>query len=217
MAGESTKGASPVMFRRPLFFYAPDEPPPPAPAPPPSEPPAPTPPAQAVPLDRFNDVISQARTAERERDEARQRLQEIEDAQKSEKERAEAERDRAKAEADQAKSDLAKYRRNTALRNAAVDAGALSPDAIVALANERGVEIDPDKPDTITKAIDAMKGTTEAPGADAALFGEATPATPPTRFGTPATPPPGSTPPANSDDPKLALGQGLLAAIANRR
>lgn len=212
---------------RPLFTFSPDPPAgggggtatPPAPTPPPADPPPASPPSQTVPLDRFNEVIAQNREAQRERDELRTRLQELEDREKTEAQRATEAAAREKARADKAEADLAQTKRDTALRAAATAAGAISPDAIVALANQRGVEIDVDKPDTITKAIESMKGDKDNPGPDAALFGDpSAPAQPTQRFGVPQTPPPGTqTPPANSDDPKLALGQGLLAAIAQRR
>jgi hypothetical protein len=183
----------------------PSAPPPPEPSPPDT--------TGAIPRDRFNEVTRQAREAAAERDRLKAELQQREDADKSEKERAEAQAAREKKRADDAEANLAKTRRNHALHAAATRAGAVSPDAIVALAESRGVEIDPDKPDTIDRAIAAMKGTDETPGPDAALFGgDATPSRP-APLAQPHTPPPSSGNGNESDDPKEAIGRGLFAHI----
>lgn len=167
-----------------------------------------------IPKDRFDEVNRQARDNAARAETAETRLREIEEADKSEKERAEAAAAREKKRADDAEAKYAQTVRDNAVRAAAMTAGAISPEAVVALLNARNVTVDPDKPETITAALDAMKGTTEAPGPDAALFGESTtPATPTQPFGMPTQPPPGSNGNNNNEDPKMALGKGLLAAM----
>lgn len=191
----------------------PEPTPDPAPAPtPPAPTPAPDASSQTVPLDRFNQVIAESRAAQRERDEATARIQALEDEKKSDTEKAIARAERAERERDEAKNTLAKTKRDGALRTAAATQGAISADAVVALAESRGLAVDPDKPETVVAALDAIKES------DPALFnGEGTPA--PTRqFGVPAPPAPGVQPQPNAtDDPKLDLGRGLLSAINARR
>lgn len=191
---------------------------PPSPEPPPS----PSQPAPGggnmIPQDRFNEVTRQARDAQTRAERAEAALREREDAERSELDRAKTQAEREKARADAADAELAKTKRNYALRAAAQEAGAISPDAIVALAESRGVEIDVDKPESITAAIDAMKGTDEAPGPDAALFGTPGDAPPkPSPLGLPHTPTPTTPDPAEADDPKLALGKGIFAAMTGGR
>lgn len=203
-------------------LFRPDEPPPAATPPPPAAdpPPAATPPANMIPQDRLNEVLRQAQDSQRRAEAAEARATALEDEKKSDLEKAQAEAARNKQAADDANAAVAKMKRDNAVRAAATLAGSISPDAVVALVESRNVEINVDDPASITKAIDAMKGTKEAPGPDAALFGETgAPAVPPSPFGLPAggtTPPPG-TPPANgSEDPKMELGKGILAALASR-
>lgn len=188
--------------------------PPPTPTPTPNDPPS-QPTQNMIPKDRFDEVNRQARDAASRAEAAEARLREIEEAEKTEAQKEKDRADREKARADAAEAQYQQTIRDNAVRAAATQAGAISPDAVVALVNSRKVEIDPDKPETITKALDAMRGTKEAPGPDAALFGEVNaPPTPTQPFGMPTTPPPG-TPTPNGDpvDPKLAMGQGLLAAM----
>lgn len=196
-----------------------ETPAPPAPAPPAAPEPAPTPPpaqppSGGIPKDRFDEVNKAKNEAEAEVARLRAEAQAREDAEKTELQKAQDTAAREKAAREAAEGALAKTQRDGALRTAAQAAGAISPDAIVALANERGVQIDPAKPESAAEAVAAMKGTAEQPGADAALFGDGTVGQP-QAFGVPSTPPPpGSTAPAPSDDPKGALGQGLLASMA---
>ncbi len=202
-------------------LFRPDDPPPGSTPPPAADPPpAATPPANMVPQDRLNEVLRQAQDAQRRAEAAEARATALEDEKKSDLEKAQAEAARNKERADAADAAVAKMKRDNAVRAAAVLAGSISPDAVVALVDSRGVEINVDDPASISKAIETMKGTKEAPGPDAALFGEIdAPAVPPSPFGLPAggtTPPPGTPPAGGEEDPKMELGKGILAALASR-
>jgi hypothetical protein len=188
------------------------DPNPAAPEPTPAAPAATPPdPGQTVPLDRFNQVIAESRSAKAERDQLQERLQALEDSQKSDIEKAQTTAQREKARADAAEAKLSKTLRGAALASRANAAGAISADAVVALAEARGLAVDPEKPETLVAAIDAIKES------DPMLFnGQGTPA-PERQFGVPANTPPGAAPVAPSGDDKLDLGRGLLGAIQSRR
>lgn len=176
---------------------------------PPATPPLPQtdpPPSQTVPLDRFNDVIGQARTAQKERDDAIARLQAIEDANKSEVEKAQSAAQREKARADDLDNRLRTTQRDGLVRAVASDA--IDADAVIALiSGGKYGDVDPEKPETATEAIEKLRD------AKPNLFGAGQPAAP-QPFGRPLAPTGNGQP--QSDDPRLAMGQGILAAL-NRR
>jgi hypothetical protein len=189
---------------------------PPAPAPPNPPPADPTPPptSNMVPQDRFNEVNRQARDAAARAEAAEARLREIEEAEKTEKERAEAPpharrsvpttpkrsyaqtpRQRASCGSDGGGRDLARSDRRT--RNARVEI-----DRRQARHDHGGDRRD--------------EGHDETPGPDAALFGESNTPRAAAPFGLPTRRRP-TTPNNDNDDPKLALGRGLLAAMTRGR
>lgn len=187
----------------------------PTPTPPtdPTPTPSPTQPtpgggSQMIPKDRFDEVNRQARDAARRADEAERRAQALEDEKKSDLEKATTTAEREKARADAAESKLTKTLRNTALRTAAQTAGAIDADVIVAYANENGIEISVDDPESAAKAIADIQEQKPT------LFGQEAPR--PQSFGVPSPGTP-SNASGENEDPKLGLGRGLLAAIDARR
>lgn len=187
---------------------------PPSPSPTPPDPaPSPTQPTgDAIPKARFDEVNERAKTAEKEAAEAKARLQEIEDAQKSEADRAKSQAEREKTRADAAEAALATERRNGLVRAFASAASFADPDdAILLLAS---ADLDVEKPDKIKEAVDALIE------AKPHLRGNGATPPPPTPFGMPGGGLPNGVPASvpldehGKPDQKAALGSGLLGALA---
>jgi hypothetical protein len=87
---------------------------------------------QRIPYSRFEEVLNQRRTMERELAEARDRLQEIEDAGKSDLERERAARTKAEAQFSKVDALLAAEKKGRWVRSAATELGFHDPEDAVA-------------------------------------------------------------------------------------
>ena len=189
---------------------------------PPAPPSQPTPPptTQTVPYDRFSEVNAARQEAEKRAQEAEKRAQELEDAQRSELEKAQAAAAREKARADAAEQRLQTTMRDNAIRAAAMTAtddrpAAIDADAVVALlgTGQYG-DVKPDDPASATAAIaklaEAKPTLFAAPAAQQAQ---------PQAFGFPAGAAPGAANNGTTPEPeseRASMGTAMLSMLRGK-
>lgn len=99
---------------------------------------------RTVPYDRFAQVNQEAKQAKQQLEELSNRLQELEDKDKSDLDRERTQRERAVSEANELKARLANLERGSLVRSAAAAAGFIDPDDAVGFVNLSEVESEKD-------------------------------------------------------------------------
>lgn len=195
----------------------------PAPTPPNPTPPTPPPPSQGKPgegdlsgraKERVEEALRARKEAETRAAEFERKLKEREEADMSEKDKAERRAQEAEQRAQEAETRAMRLEREAWLRTAAVGAGFVDPEDAVAHLGSRITDLDSE-----TKAQNAVKKLAEE---KKHLVGQA--GAPATGFGNLGQPPPGAAPgtvPINPEtgqpDEKFQQGTELLHGLFGRR
>jgi hypothetical protein len=193
---------------------------PPSPPPPAPDPNAPTTPSGKAPdANLLAEAQRKQKAAEREAAEARKRVEELEDRDRTELERAQKKAADLEAQKAQAEAKAARLERNAWIRAAARAAGFHDPEDAVAHLSGQLEDLDTDA--KAKKAVDDLA----ADESKSHLVGRRPEPTPmgalPADGTTPGAEPPGGPPNtegmSDEERAKAAVGQGLLQTLTRRR